>query len=85
MNGNRVDPRLSNLVWETTTQNALRKRVHGTMPIGEQAAHARLTAEAVQEIRAGGGRGHAAAMARKYGVTHNAISKVLRRETWTHV
>lgn len=85
LNGNRADPRLENLLWETTTKNACRKREHGTMPIGERAYHARLTASAVLEIRAGNGRGHAAAMARKYGVSHNAISKVLRRQTWTHI
>jgi len=57
------------------------------VPRGEQCPQARLTDDAVREIRrlyAAGGTTHAA-LAARFGVQPHAIGKVVRRERWKHV
>lgn len=50
---------------------------------GEQQANAKLTEQAVRDIRDSSLSQRA--LARKYGVKHKAIGCIKRRETWTHV
>lgn len=50
-NGDRTDPRLSNLRWDTVSANAMDKTAHGTMACGERNAKARLTEQQVLEIK----------------------------------
>ena len=55
-------------------------------PIGEQNGIAKLTAQAVRDIRALAANGHRhKSIASRYGVDKSSISKVVRRETWGHI
>lgn len=60
----------------------------GPPPTGEDHHLARLTEDAVREIRtrhAEGQRGVISEMARKYGVTVATVRSVVQRKTWKHV
>lgn len=52
---------------------------------GRDNARARLTEDAVREIRAASKRGDVAALARKYGITRGAAGHVRARRSWKHV
>lgn len=52
LNGKRSDSRLSNLKWETKTENQRRRLDHGTLLFGASHPMAKLTAVQVDEIRA---------------------------------
>jgi hypothetical protein len=80
--GNRANPRLTNLRWDTTRGNHADKHKHGTAQIGVRNPRARLTEDAVREIRAGLSTKDAAA---KFGVTHSCVWSVQQRRTWRHV
>ena len=55
-------------------------------PLGERVGSAKLTADAVVEIRRRVGAGESkAALARAFGVTDVLVGKVVRREIWRHV
>jgi hypothetical protein len=51
-NGDRGDPRLSNLRWDTHRANMADQCAHGTRMLGERHPLARLTDQEVAEIRA---------------------------------
>lgn len=51
---------------------------------GNQLPHARLTPEAVREIRENRQGLTAAQLAAQYGVHHRTIEKVRAYETWSH-
>jgi hypothetical protein len=51
-NGDRGDPRLSNLRWDTCRANMADQYIHGTRVLGEHHPQARLTDQEVAEIRA---------------------------------
>ena len=54
--------------------------------IGEDHHKARLTTNDILVIHRMVKNGHSQRfVARKYGVTHNAIGKIIRGETWRHV
>lgn len=55
----------------------------GRIPRGEANNKAKLTAEAVLEILSGNAR--PTELAKKYGVTYEAIRNVVLRKTWRHI
>lgn len=82
-NGDETDDRLGNLRWDTHSSNLMDRRRHGTVALGSKHFRAKLTEEAVLEIRRAGPpyRRHA----EKFGVTETLVSMVYRRKIWTHL
>ena len=83
--GSRSNNRLENLRYDTRSNNALDRHVHGTMNAlsGEEAGSAKLTWVKVEWIRANFGRLSMRAMGRKFGVHHRTISAVIKGHSWT--
>lgn len=84
--GGQADNSLGNLSYGTYSENAMDQHRDGTIRIGEAQTGAKLTEEAVRDIR----RRHAAGegyrpIARSYGVAPNAIWLVVKRKRWAHV
>jgi len=50
-NGDRADPRLTNLRWDTPRANMADQYIHGTRVLGERHPQAKLTDQEVAEIR----------------------------------
>lgn len=74
--GNRENPLLSNLRWDTRPNNAADRRRHGT-----HRAAAKLTPQQVEEIRASAGSSRE--VAEKYGVASSTIRAVRIGQNWT--
>lgn len=87
LNGKRTDNRIENLVWESQRDNCARKVAHGTNNNGERQGHARLTEAQVREIRAALPKhyGFFSALARKYGVSAQAVEDAYKKRTWRHI
>jgi len=64
-------------------ENSADKFLHGTQPLGEKCAAAKLTADKVVEIRKS--RMSQQCLAEIYGVTRSNISMIKSRKTWRHV
>ena len=91
INGIKTDNRIENLEWATQLENirhAIKTGLRNTKGIKHR--DAKLTPEIVREIRSiyaartsryWGAR----SLAKKYNVSHNVISDVALRQTWTHI
>jgi hypothetical protein len=87
-NGDKTEPRASNLEYATSSANQLHAYATGLQSaVGELNGQAILTEEQVMEIRAScrGFFGEQAKLARRYGVTPTCIRDVCQRRTWAHV
>ena len=82
-NGNRADPRLSNLRYDTKLGNSNDKYRHETMVCGERQHLARLTEGDVIRIRTCGLS--VEALAAQYGVAKSTIIRAFNGKTWKHV
>lgn len=84
--GGKLDNRASELCYGTRSQNVRDRTRDGQDNRGERSGHAKLTREAVSDIRArvAAGESHRV-LAREYCVTFQNISMVVRRKTWAHV
>lgn len=71
--------------WGTAKQNYEDAVRHGTATIGEKQGSAKLTDEAVIEIRAMRGRVVQPILAKRFGVSQSLISLVQLGKNWTHV
>lgn len=74
-----------NLRWASPKEQAEDKRRHGRQMEGETCHLSRLTSAQVVEIRSLHPAMSLAAIARKFGVTANNISSIIKRKTWKHV
>lgn len=84
--GNRANNALSNLRWDTRSNNHADKLLHGTMANGEKARAARLTAAQVIAIRTRLSHGEEQqAMASMFSVSQPTISDISTRRTWKHI
>jgi hypothetical protein len=83
LDGSRNNDAAANLAWGTQAQNIADKAAHGTAQRGERHPRAKLTRQAVLDIRRSEERG--AALAAKHGVTRGTISAVRTRRLWAHV
>ena len=82
-NGNKADPRLSNLEWTTRSENQLHAYDTGLQKAGSRHGRAKLTEEQVVEIRKRYAAGESqTALAREYPVNQSMISKIVREEFW---
>jgi hypothetical protein len=84
-NGIRTDNRAVNLRWRTRSENALERHDHGTMLMGEDHPHHKLTENAVREIRRVNGYRMDGFFARKFGVSAPAVRSARLRKTWRHI
>ena len=85
-NGIHDDDRAENLRWATRHENAADRKLHGTQVCGVKANLAKLTEDAVREIRRCPARyGVVVELARKFGVHPHTISEVRLGRTWSHV
>lgn len=84
--GNRANNAAENLIWATAIENESHKDSHGTRNYGERLYNAKLSAEAVAQIRschvAGDKVYGARPLARRFGVSQRAIQGVIRGTTW---
>lgn len=86
--GDSGNPKLENLRWGTSAENRADAMAHGTaytLGRGEAHAMAKLSAAQVSEIKwalTDAPRGAGAALAKKYGVSQSAISKIKNGDTW---
>jgi hypothetical protein len=77
---------LSNLRWDTPKGNAADKVRHGTVAKGERNGWAKLTADAVVEIRALLRAGCSKKfLARTYGISDTHVASIATRKVWNHV
>lgn len=81
--GDKTRNRADNLAWKTPLQNAADKIVHGTQPHGVVHHNAKLTDDAVRDIRST--TGPQADMMRKYGVSQQLVSQIRNGKGWPHV
>lgn len=84
VNGNPGDNRPENLRWKTRTENHADKRQHGTHREGEQIGWAKLTEQAVREIRKLDGL-TTVEVGRRFGVSPAAITHIRSGRNWKHV
>jgi hypothetical protein len=84
-NGNAQDNRVENLRYGTQKENMDDAAKHGTLAIGVRCGRAKLTDEAVRQIRAMRGIKTEHELAAQFGVSHTSIWQVQVGKTWTHV
>jgi hypothetical protein len=82
-NGDRKDPRLINLRWDTPAKNQQDRVAHGTSNRGERCGQAKLTAD--QAIAISRDPRPIRALAAEYGVSHETIRWVKVGKSWSHV
>jgi hypothetical protein len=85
--GDRANPRLSNLRYRTHEDNVALMETHGTKPIGEQTTYAVLNEEKVMRIKellSKGGLRYID-IAERFGVSKGAIQMISNGRTWRHV
>jgi hypothetical protein len=73
------------LKWGTAKDNAADAIRHGTFVKGERSGQAKLTDEAVIEIRAQRGRVAQPILAKRFGVSQSLVSLVQLGKAWAHV
>ncbi len=83
----QTNNRFDNLEWGTHKSNAETRLANGNYGRGESNGHARLTENAVREIRALYSLGNVTQehLAQRFHVGEGAIGCVIRGETWRHV
>ena len=85
LNGCKADNRVSNLEVVTQSENVLRAIAMGLMPRGEDKVQAKLTDEAVRQIRNTVGQVATRKWARILGVDPAVVRAVRQGRTWRHV
>jgi hypothetical protein len=87
LDGNPLNNIPDNLVWESHTDNCLRKIAHNTVANGERNGSAVLTNDQVVEIKQHivNDRNTLKCISEAYGVTLSAISRIKCNYTWSHV
>lgn len=81
LDGDKTNARADNLKWCSKIENHHHKRAHGTHQAGEKHPRAKLTNEAVEEIRES--RGLRGALAAKYGISKDTVTDIRRGRRWS--
>jgi hypothetical protein len=86
LDGDRNNPQLANLVYESRSENHARKTQHGTATKGERHGRARLTPRDVIAIRllAIKGAKHRQ-IAEAYGVHQKHVTAIVAKKFWSHI
>lgn len=82
-NGDRQDPRLNNLRWDTRKNNHADKKSHGTWQGGEKNPASKLNSLQVEEIRSSDES--IADLAKRLGVSNGCVEKAKYKSTWRHI
>ena len=89
LNGKPADNRLSNLKWDTPSNNARDRIKHGTQYTpwkGERNHKGKLTKQKVLEIRGKCAAGQSQySLAKEYGVCSSTIHGIIHRTYWSHI
>lgn len=86
LDGNRGHNALSNLVWESMSQNMLRKLEHGTMANGTRNGSVKLSEEQVREIRTLRlAHMKKADIAKQFGIGTSQVGRICRGQSWAHL
>ena len=83
--GTRTNARLENLRITTRADNCADKEIHGTVQRGERSSRAKLSADAVREIRDANGAKTQKELAAQFGVRQGQISRIQLRKNWRHI
>lgn len=84
--GDMYNNHLSNLRWGTRTENVHDSMRHGTLPVGEDAAAAKITEQDVRDIRAAQKAGESmSGLSRRYALALSTIQAIVHRRSWKHV
>ena len=83
LNGVKVDNRAVNLAWGTRSESLLAAVRLGKVPRGEQVWNAKLTDDAVREIRRSSRS--CEELARHYGVSPSTVRDARHHRKWKHV
>ena len=81
--GNRWNPALSNIRYDTRSGNHADKIQHGTSAQGENHPHSKLTVDNIRLIR--NSEDTCVSLAKKLGVTFQTISKIRLQKAWSHI
>lgn len=86
LNGNKLDNRPENLVWETRSDNIRRKLQHGTLVHGEKHKCSKLKEHEVLDIRLRAAAGERKArLAREYEVSRTLVGFIVSNRAWPHL
>jgi hypothetical protein len=83
LDGDHLNTRADNLAWGTSAENKADCLRHGTRSWGERRPMAKLTEQAVIEIRRS--KEMQKSLAARYGVTQGLVSAVKLGKVWKHV
>lgn len=86
--GNRRNCAVSNLRYDTRSNNAKDRVRHGTIPDyrGERSPSSKLTADEVKAIRSMRAAGESGKeLARLFGVSQQNVCDIVKRRTWAHI
>jgi len=84
--GDRCNPVLTNLRWDTSAGNSADAVLHGTQVRGEASGRSKLTESQVREIKSKRKQGVSQyQLATEYGVHQATISLIDRRKIWSYI
>lgn len=86
LNGDKSDNNLTNLQWGTPLENSNDKRLHGTIPFGEEHGNSLLSNLDVIEIRRRVDKGETQiSLAKEKGVSKSTISAIIQGVSWKDI
>jgi hypothetical protein len=83
LDGDRTNCRADNLKWVSKLENHSHRFIHGTNPAGSRHPQAKLTEDAVRDIRSR--RNTSRELAAKYGVARRTVYDLWSGKGWRHV
>ena len=86
LDGNPLNNHVDNLQWGTVLENARDRIRHGTQQRGAGHWNAKMTDDAVRDMRERHARGESYhSLAKAFGVTHVNVMSICKGQTWRHV
>lgn len=85
LDGNRANPKLSNLKYGSREENEEDKLDHGTHALGEQNSMSLLSSAEVKKIFSLKGKVPQEKIAERFGISRQAVSDIHRGITWSEV